>query len=198
VIPDFRGNWDALNTVLATKPDVLNHNTETVPRLLSPGAQRRFVREVARVAAALEGSASGSANQDWVDVRAWRGKRRSAVYVQDLAAQGTDILTLGRICSQRKSICQSFAMCIRMNLRSSRCGAKLWDLSTSRPGPGAIVLPRVSSKPNRLTNKTACLARISNPKSNFRHPLGSRDSASGTYFKVVGLPNSWPTGSQLR
>src|SRR3984893_6501089 len=33
LIPDFRGNWDALNIVLATRPDVLNHNTETVPRL---------------------------------------------------------------------------------------------------------------------------------------------------------------------
>ena len=33
LIPDFRGNWDALNVVLATRPDVLNHNTETVPRL---------------------------------------------------------------------------------------------------------------------------------------------------------------------
>src|SRR5271167_561476 len=33
LIPDFRGNWDALNAVLAVKPDVLNHNTETVPRL---------------------------------------------------------------------------------------------------------------------------------------------------------------------
>src|SRR5664279_5554235 len=33
LIPDFRGDWDALNIVLAVKPDILNHNTETVPRL---------------------------------------------------------------------------------------------------------------------------------------------------------------------
>src|ERR1700752_3974500 len=33
LIPDFRGNWKALNTVLAARPNVLNHNTETVPRL---------------------------------------------------------------------------------------------------------------------------------------------------------------------
>src|SRR3984957_19659645 len=33
LIPDFCGNWDALNTVLEAKPDVLNHNIETVPRL---------------------------------------------------------------------------------------------------------------------------------------------------------------------
>ena len=33
LIPDFRGEWSALETVLNAKPDVLNHNMETVPRL---------------------------------------------------------------------------------------------------------------------------------------------------------------------
>ena len=33
LIPDFEGNDDALNVVLDAAPDVLNHNTETVPRL---------------------------------------------------------------------------------------------------------------------------------------------------------------------
>jgi lipoic acid synthetase len=33
LIPDFQGHEDALLTVLAAHPDVLNHNTETVPRL---------------------------------------------------------------------------------------------------------------------------------------------------------------------
>jgi lipoyl synthase len=34
--PDFMGNWDALQTVLDARPDVLNHNIETVPRLFRP------------------------------------------------------------------------------------------------------------------------------------------------------------------
>src|SRR5690606_91838 len=33
LIPDFKGDWDALATVLAAEPEILNHNTETVPRL---------------------------------------------------------------------------------------------------------------------------------------------------------------------
>jgi lipoic acid synthetase len=33
LIPDFQGNETALRTVLDARPDVLNHNTETVPRL---------------------------------------------------------------------------------------------------------------------------------------------------------------------
>lgn len=37
LIPDFDGNWEALQLVLDARPDVLNHNIETVPRLF-----RRF------------------------------------------------------------------------------------------------------------------------------------------------------------
>jgi lipoyl synthase len=33
LIPDFCGNWDALQTVIDARPDVLNHNIETVARL---------------------------------------------------------------------------------------------------------------------------------------------------------------------
>ena len=33
LIPDFQGREDALNIVLEARPEVLNHNTETVPRL---------------------------------------------------------------------------------------------------------------------------------------------------------------------
>jgi lipoic acid synthetase len=33
LIPDLCGQWEALATILAAQPEVLNHNTETVPRL---------------------------------------------------------------------------------------------------------------------------------------------------------------------
>lgn len=33
LIPDLCGNWDALEIILQAKPEVTNHNTETVPRL---------------------------------------------------------------------------------------------------------------------------------------------------------------------
>jgi lipoic acid synthetase len=48
LIPDFCGNGDALDAVLAASPDVLNHNTETVPRLY------RRVRPDARYEQSLE------------------------------------------------------------------------------------------------------------------------------------------------
>ena len=33
LIPDLCGNWSALEIILKSQPEVLNHNTETVPRL---------------------------------------------------------------------------------------------------------------------------------------------------------------------
>jgi lipoic acid synthetase len=47
LIPDFCGKWSALNTVLTAKPDVLNHNIETVPRLyLTVRPQGKFERSL--------------------------------------------------------------------------------------------------------------------------------------------------------
>jgi lipoic acid synthetase len=48
LIPDFRGDAEALETVLAERPDVLNHNVETVPRLY------RTIRPQAGYAQSLE------------------------------------------------------------------------------------------------------------------------------------------------
>src|SRR5215510_7806666 len=48
LIPDFQGREDALATVLDARPDVLNHNTETVPRLY------RMARPGGKYARALE------------------------------------------------------------------------------------------------------------------------------------------------
>jgi lipoyl synthase len=55
LIPDFDGNWEALEQVLAAQPDVLNHNIETVPRLF-----RRF-RPRARFEQSIELLARGRA-----------------------------------------------------------------------------------------------------------------------------------------
>jgi lipoic acid synthetase len=96
LIPDFRGNWNALNAVLRTRPDVLNHNTETVPRLY------RQVRKGAVYERSLE--LLRRAKQTHPDVPTKTGlmlglgeeKDEVLLTLADLAAQGTDILTLGQ------------------------------------------------------------------------------------------------------
>lgn len=35
LIPDLKGDWDALNIITNSRPDILNHNIETVPALYS-------------------------------------------------------------------------------------------------------------------------------------------------------------------
>lgn len=47
LIPDFQSNWDALEVVCRARPDVLNHNVETVPRLyLKVRPQGKFDRSL--------------------------------------------------------------------------------------------------------------------------------------------------------
>ncbi len=48
LIPDFMGNWNALETIVEARPYVLNHNIETVPRLYG------HVRPKARYERSLE------------------------------------------------------------------------------------------------------------------------------------------------
>jgi lipoic acid synthetase len=58
LIPDFRGSLAALERVVAARPDVLNHNVETVPRLYpAVRPQAKYLRslEVLRRARSMDG-----------------------------------------------------------------------------------------------------------------------------------------------
>jgi lipoyl synthase len=55
LIPDFKGDWDALQAVMDAKPEILNHNTETVPRLYrTVRPQAKYERSLALLAHAKE------------------------------------------------------------------------------------------------------------------------------------------------
>lgn len=98
LIPDFCGNEEALNTVLAARPDVLNHNTETVPRLY------KRVRPDARYEQSMELLSRAHARK-----KEWPLLTKSGVMVglgetvdelletfRDLSRTGCDILTVGQ------------------------------------------------------------------------------------------------------
>ena len=96
LIPDFRGDAAALETVVAARPDVLNHNVETVPRLyrrVRPGAIYERSLQLLRRAKQLAPSMP-------VKTGMMLGLGESPAEVlqamSDLVAQGTDILTLGQ------------------------------------------------------------------------------------------------------
>ncbi|PYU16841.1 MAG: lipoyl synthase [Acidobacteria bacterium] len=96
LIPDFRGDWNALGIVLAAQPDVLNHNTETVPRLY------RQVRKGAVYERSLELLRRSKEAHPEVPTKTGMmlglGEEKEEVVatMRELAAQGTNILTLGQ------------------------------------------------------------------------------------------------------
>jgi lipoic acid synthetase len=96
LIPDFQGLDDALRIVLDARPDVLNHNTETVPRLypaVRPGA--RYGRSL-RLLANVKQFAPGMLSKSGVMVGLGEATQELLDVIRDLAAQKVDILTVGQ------------------------------------------------------------------------------------------------------
>ncbi|PYY14914.1 MAG: lipoyl synthase [Acidobacteria bacterium] len=96
LIPDFQGREDALEIVLEARPEVLNHNTETVPRLY------RAVRSGARYPRTLKllenvkKFAPGMVSKTGVMVGIGESMDELLEVFRDLAALKVDILTIGQ------------------------------------------------------------------------------------------------------
>lgn len=94
LLPDFKGNWDALYRVLEEKPDVVSHNMETVRRLyrqVRPQAKyERSLEQIRRTKEAGFRTKSGA--------MLGLGEERHEVLelMNDLLAHGCDVLTLGQ------------------------------------------------------------------------------------------------------
>jgi lipoyl synthase len=96
VLPDFQGNEASIRTVLDARPEIYNHNTETVPRLYKkarPGGRYPRVMEIFRFAKAYAPTiptktgiilGMGETTEEVVDV------------MKDLRERDVDILTLGQ------------------------------------------------------------------------------------------------------
>ena len=96
LIPDLRGDWQALALIAAASPDVLNHNVETVPRLyrtVRPQAVYSRSLELLRRAKALQADMATKSG-----VMVGLGEEPSEVRqtMVDLRDAGCDILTLGQ------------------------------------------------------------------------------------------------------
>ena len=96
LIPDFQGLDEALRIVLEAEPNVLNHNTETVPRLY------RAVRSGARYQRSLEllentkKYSPGMTTKSGVMVGLGETIGELVEVFRDLATRGVDILTVGQ------------------------------------------------------------------------------------------------------
>jgi lipoic acid synthetase len=94
LIPDFKGNWEALATVLEARPDILNHNTETVPRLyrhVRPGA--RFERSLELLRRSKD---AGLLTKSGIMVGLGEEWDEVLDCIRSIRDAGTDILTVGQ------------------------------------------------------------------------------------------------------
>ena len=96
LIPDFMGNWDALATVMDARPEILNHNTESVPRLygrVRPKARYERTLELLRRAKELD---PGTITKSGLMVGLGETKHELLMVFEDLVDAGVDVLTLGQ------------------------------------------------------------------------------------------------------
>ncbi len=99
LIPDFCGDWDALQIVLDEQPEVLNHNTETVPRLyrrVRPDAI--YERSLELIARADQFRKSGAKIRTKSGLMAGLGETSEEILatLADLKSRGCDIATVGQ------------------------------------------------------------------------------------------------------
>jgi lipoyl synthase len=96
LVPDFQGNREALEVVMNAHPEVLNHNTETVPRLY------RQVRLGARYERSLEMLGYAKQLRPFIPTKSGlmlglgENQDEVAQVMRDLRRHQVDILTLGQ------------------------------------------------------------------------------------------------------
>lgn len=94
LIPDFCSNWDALQTVIDARPDVLNHNTETVPRLyLKVRPQGKFTRSMELLHRAKE---QGMVTKSGIMVGLGETNEEIMEVMEEWRKVKVDLLTLGQ------------------------------------------------------------------------------------------------------
>ncbi|MCC6150236.1 MAG: lipoyl synthase [Planctomycetes bacterium] len=94
LIPDFQGNEAALDMVFRARPDVLNHNVETVPRLYVPVRPQANFEQSLRVIARAKQAGLTTKSGMMLGLGEEISEVRDAI--KQLRDAGCDILTLGQ------------------------------------------------------------------------------------------------------
>ena len=96
LVPDFQGTESSIAAVLEARPDIYNHNTETVPRLYRrarPGGRYERVMNIFRTAKRL---APDVPTKTGIILGMGETIEEVLVVMRDLRAVDVDILTLGQ------------------------------------------------------------------------------------------------------
>jgi len=101
LIPDFKGNLDNLHRVIEARPDILNHNTETVPRLykrVRPQGRFQWTLDVLR-----ESKAQGMRTKTGVMLGLGEQPEEVLEVMKELNAVNVNVLTLGQYLQPTKN-----------------------------------------------------------------------------------------------
>lgn len=96
LIPDFQGSDEALRIVLDARPEILNHNIESVPRLYPAVRSGARYPRTLRLLANVKKFAPGMLSKTGVMVGLGETVEEMLAVFQDLAARQVDILTVGQ------------------------------------------------------------------------------------------------------
>jgi lipoic acid synthetase len=96
LIPDFQGDEAALGTVLDARPDVLNHNLETVPALYPAIRPKADYRQSLALLERSKALAPSIPTKSGIMVGLGETDEQIMPVLDDLAAIGCDIVTIGQ------------------------------------------------------------------------------------------------------
>jgi lipoyl synthase len=96
LIPDFQGLDEALKIVLDAQPDVLNHNTETVPRLYRSVRSGARYQRTLRLLESAKAFSPATVTKSGVMVGLGEATDELVKVFRDLGSRGVDILTVGQ------------------------------------------------------------------------------------------------------
>ena len=96
LIPDFQGHDDCLEVVLAARPEILNHNTETVPRLYRAVRSGARYERTLKLLGNVKKMSQHSLSKSGVMVGLGESMAELLDVFRDLAAEKVDILTVGQ------------------------------------------------------------------------------------------------------
>jgi lipoic acid synthetase len=96
LIPDFKGNWDALADVVDARPDVLNHNLESIARLYGEVRPQAKYERSLELLARVKHRDSTMCTKSGLMVGLGETPEELLVTMRDLRRAACDLLTLGQ------------------------------------------------------------------------------------------------------
>jgi lipoic acid synthetase len=96
LIPDLQGNWDALATIIEARPDVLNHNVETIARLYPEVRPQAIYSRSLELLQKVKEINPKMVTKSGLMVGLGENMGELAQTWQDILGSQTDILTIGQ------------------------------------------------------------------------------------------------------